>query len=672
MPRRRIVESASSSSSEEFEIHDDSDSSSLDEEEDDESKESPPRRRSGRQALAQVKLPSRSPGRSQERLRRSQRGSRVDYEESDSQQGDNEEEEEPSKRPKRTKPSNNKKLETSDSRKGGGDSDDYESLPVDESSDEGIAPMKPPTTIKLKRGKSNNKSKQSKMANSKTQERRTSQNRKRRRKIGDSSASNESYNYQSNESSEEGLSSSEEEEFVPVEEVVTSLRKSSRQRHSISYQEREEDDRDGNRDGDDGEGKIMSPKARVEFLRNKFPQIRVKDKGSSVRGSGRNADNALQHNLFMNAKSTDSKSNSGASPPRNKRRKGGGNDDDESFHLSGNESVDDDELSDEGLAWDDTSLYNDDMSFEDEMSSSDNDDDDYAKPRRNQKKTKKKLKSKKKKKSKAAKTRRQKTKKPDVGRINDEFSFDEEESLEKVAPKLPPTTRAMYEHDSDDSDDNSVIISTPIQHRDTRRLLNSSSPLKCIPCTSTVDEITMENLPRMHVCYLAPDGKTRHCFSLETIYRAAIMGDQTERKSDGSEGLTFLQPPHFRTRMEETLADQIASRFGRQALCIEDSKVYRKEQNTLTEQQNYNELFNSDDELINPDDNFRGIFERYLSKQMGTGDVYVCPLCYAEGKRKNLFPIRINAYCVHQFSFQCHQLKGDFVVRVKQTIMIVI
>merc|ERR1712161_85220 len=42
-------------------------------------------------------------------------------------------------------------------------------------------------------------------------------------------------------------------------------------------------------------------------------------------------------------------------------------------------------------------------------------------------------------------------------------------------------------------------------------------------CLSTHDEITTEKLEPLHVCYLAPDKKTRHCFNLNTIYRATLI-----------------------------------------------------------------------------------------------------------------------------------------------------
>jgi hypothetical protein len=128
----------------------------------------------------------------------------------------------------------------------------------------------------------------------------------------------------------------------------------------------------------------------------------------------------------------------------------------------------------------------------------------------------------------------------------------------------------------------------------------SSSPTKLrttsIKCPSTKDAQTGTRLPypsrSPHVCYIDPDGN-RHCYALDTMYRKALENHTLGQK------LTFLQPPHFDSPMCEYLEDQIACRFGRQALKIENSK------------------------------NYRVYYERYILG-LGEHDLYCCPICYNE------------------------------------------
>ena len=91
----------------------------------------------------------------------------------------------------------------------------------------------------------------------------------------------------------------------------------------------------------------------------------------------------------------------------------------------------------------------------------------------------------------------------------------------------------------------------------------------------------MESLPPVNVCYLSPDKKTKHCFTLKTKYKASILSGRRRIKNDGSGRLNFLQPPHFRTAMEDELEDQIASRFKRAALVIGNSQLRKDERNIL-------------------------------------------------------------------------------------------
>ena len=83
-------------------------------------------------------------------------------------------------------------------------------------------------------------------------------------------------------------------------------------------------------------------------------------------------------------------------------------------------------------------------------------------------------------------------------------------------------------------------------------------------CQSTTDAITMDHLPKKHICFYMPDGKTKQCFALETLHKIALTGTVMY----ANEKPTFKQPPHFRTPMSDDIVDQIASRFGRAAVDV--------------------------------------------------------------------------------------------------------
>ena len=148
-------------------------------------------------------------------------------------------------------------------------------------------------------------------------------------------------------------------------------------------------------------------------------------------------------------------------------------------------------------------------------------------------------------------------------------------------------------------------------------------------CPSKIDEITMEPLPRLHVCCVAPDGEGRFCFALDTLYRIALMDPR--RHHTDSNKIAFKQPPHFRLVMEDELVDQIASRFGRLALNIEDSNIYKRSivgENRTVHLDFHREL------SVDASQDFHDRFNEYLSSQMGSGDLYCCPLCYVEAHRR--------------------------------------
>jgi len=151
-------------------------------------------------------------------------------------------------------------------------------------------------------------------------------------------------------------------------------------------------------------------------------------------------------------------------------------------------------------------------------------------------------------------------------------------------------------------------------------------------CTSVTDEITMSPLPPLHICYRTPDGKTRHCFALETLYKIAMTSNIIKNRSGETKKLQFLQPPHFSTPMEDDLIDQISCRFGRGALNIEESEFYKKELGIKRNRAELDYLREIDHDHFSPSE-FRESLNRYMSKNM-VGDIYCCPLCYIEAYRR--------------------------------------
>ncbi|KAL3787266.1 hypothetical protein HJC23_004140 [Cyclotella cryptica] len=206
---------------------------------------------------------------------------------------------------------------------------------------------------------------------------------------------------------------------------------------------------------------------------------------------------------------------------------------------------------------------------------------------------------------------------------------------------------------SDDDDSNHNL--TYFQHKCTQKQSPTKLKTTTICCPSKIDEITMMPLPagKPHICFVSPDGNTRHCFTLETFYRIAISAKTSDGQntlaSDDSR-LQFLQPPHFRTPISDDLLDQIASRFGRGALIIENSTLYKKMKQRSTGgfrgdvdvEDEMEEMFDSDGEYVGPGgrggsgggQNFDERFRRYVQNLMGSQDVYCCPLCYNEAYRR--------------------------------------
>ena len=156
------------------------------------------------------------------------------------------------------------------------------------------------------------------------------------------------------------------------------------------------------------------------------------------------------------------------------------------------------------------------------------------------------------------------------------------------------------------------------------------SPGKTHVCDSTHDAITMEELPAKHVCYFPPDESSCQCFALETLRKIALASGHPKFHSTlGNEQQTFLQPPHFRSAMQDDLLDQIASRFGREALDLHGSFYYRGH----SMGDDIAPIFHQqqDDGL---DDDFIQQMDEYVQGSMRSQDLYVCPLCYTAAHKR--------------------------------------
>ena len=201
-----------------------------------------------------------------------------------------------------------------------------------------------------------------------------------------------------------------------------------------------------------------------------------------------------------------------------------------------------------------------------------------------------------------------------------------------------PTSSEYYsnsEQSYNEKSDNE--IDTDDQENEDKTLTSSrTSKYYPINCPSTEDEITLQpfRANKPHVCYLAPDGKTRHCYHLNTLYRAAIMTGLKRYDERGK--MQLLQPPHFSQIMCDDVMDQIATRFGRQALNIEDSKVYKKIVINGIQLSRRSGSFgddNEDDEYnyVNFEQRLNSYFQDLMSSR---GDLYCCPLCYTKAHNR--------------------------------------
>ena len=223
------------------------------------------------------------------------------------------------------------------------------------------------------------------------------------------------------------------------------------------------------------------------------------------------------------------------------------------------------------------------------------------------------------------------------GTIDDEDEDDDPCNDERSPKRLPfarkneilPSPRGIentFESDDDRSDEDNSEAYSKMTTKFRRKA-------KCPKCPSTEDAITAEALPELHVCYIAPDGKSRQCFNLETLRQIALKSSQLQLRVDiDGERQNFLQPPAFRTAMSDDLVDQIASKFGRGALDLHGA--YYKNRQTKHENKDEDDQYaypsdSSNDENIY--DSFAAFRERlkdYFKNGMGSQDIYVCPLCY--------------------------------------------
>jgi hypothetical protein len=170
-------------------------------------------------------------------------------------------------------------------------------------------------------------------------------------------------------------------------------------------------------------------------------------------------------------------------------------------------------------------------------------------------------------------------------------------------------------------------------------------------CHSTEDAITLEILPKKHVCYISPDGQSRQCFAIDTLRQIALKTSKLRIRLDlDGERVTFLQPPHFRTAMSDDMLDQIASRFGRQALDLHGDFYKRKSRDIVAGggvkdddgDTDFNDMFGTG-QVAQDEDEFIGYVQRYMDNQMGSQDIYTCPLCYSEMHRRIVKTDRIKA-----------------------------
>jgi len=124
---------------------------------------------------------------------------------------------------------------------------------------------------------------------------------------------------------------------------------------------------------------------------------------------------------------------------------------------------------------------------------------------------------------------------------------------------------------------------------------------------SVKDSYTGKDLPKGKPFVYYENGEERYYYSLDTIYRRAIYGNNNNNTKP-----KFLQPPEFKEPMDDDLIDQISNKFGRSALNIKESRVYKD-------------------------------INRVVGYDMESKDLYCCPICYIEAYRRQGNIHRVNA-----------------------------
>lgn len=230
---------------------------------------------------------------------------------------------------------------------------------------------------------------------------------------------------------------------------------------------------------------------------------------------------------------------------------------------------------------------------------------------------------------------------------SDQDDFVEEESDKDARNGRSSSNRVGIVQDDeaigvadDSSEDGNVAVSSP-QKKKKRLSLDdlsfssssssqdddepTSSPLSQ-HCPSERDAITDEPLPDTHICFVVPDGSARQCFSLDTLRRVALTKTQTRVTASGRTVQTFLQPPHFRTPLSDELLDQIATKFGRDAVDVNGEYYYRKKlpDSAVPEMDRPAQRHGAFQESRD----FVDQLESYMRTCMGSTDVYCCPVCY--------------------------------------------
>jgi len=163
--------------------------------------------------------------------------------------------------------------------------------------------------------------------------------------------------------------------------------------------------------------------------------------------------------------------------------------------------------------------------------------------------------------------------------------------------------------------------------------VRASARPKLPECFSTHDPITAEELPKRHVCFISNDGN-RQCFALSTLHKIAMSATLKRFREDiaGNQVQTFLQPPHFRSEMSDDMLDQIASRFGREALSI-NGDFYKRPPVTASPGRDSEDSDGMEDydvrNALADNNDFLAQVQQYAKAQMGSQDLYVCPLCFS-------------------------------------------